>query len=111
MLRVKRTAKKPTKEFECEECGKIFTQKSNYTRHLGLMHEVDEFGNTLPVAERLKLQGYNVKRRTEAQRPKEMQPAKRKKKIASVEFLPSSSSSSPDRSAIPAALGLSLIHI
>ena len=104
MPRVKQTKKKPPKEFRCQECNKVFTQRSNYTRHLGLVHEVDEFGNTLPVAERLKLQGYNVKRRTEVQQPKET-PAKRKKKTTSVEFLPSSSSSSPDRSAIPAALG------
>jgi len=76
MPKVKQTAKKPTKDFKYEECEKIFTQKSNYLRHLGLVHEVDEFGNTLPVAERLKLQGYNIKRRTEAQQPKEMQPAK-----------------------------------
>ena len=45
--RVKQTAKKPPKEFRCQECDKVFTQKSNYTRHLGLVHEVDEFGNCL----------------------------------------------------------------
>jgi len=47
---------KAAKEFKCIECNKTFTQKSNYLRHLGLVHEVDEFRNILPVAERLKLQ-------------------------------------------------------
>ena len=84
---------KAAKEFKCDDCNKTFTQRSNYLRHLGLVHEVDEFGNILPVAERLKLQRYNIKRQKEPQLPKETQPPK-KKRITSVEFLPTLSSSS-----------------
>jgi len=95
-------ASRAVKEFKCTSCNRNFTQKSNFVRHLGLVHEIDEHSNLLPVAERLKLQRYNVKRQ---RGPKEVQLPK-KKKATSVEFLPSSSSSSsPERPAIHAALG------
>jgi len=104
MPKTKNTEKKTERKFVCFACEKSFAQRTNFRRHLGLIHECNEAGESITKDEKMRMQIYNKKAKKDGR--DSSKPKKRKK---SREFVATSASSSPSpkRRASPpsAALG------
>jgi len=92
MPKLKYTKRRAKTTFACNECASTFTQRTNYLRHLGIIHGKDKDGELITESELQRMRGYNAKR-------KGQQTTKKAKVPKSVAFVqPSSSSSSPKAS-------------
>jgi len=86
MPNIKYTKRKEA-AFACNECESTFRQRTNYLRHLGIIHEKDEAGEPISDEALDRMKSYNAKKKTQGP------PAKKPKKSVAI-VKPSSSSSS-----------------